>query len=100
MSALDGLAARLGMRRSPSGLDVTGALTQPPQGPGLPSDDEPGMRYGLLDRIRPPAPDPLVFGPQYEPDGIQLPVVHCRTCGAGWSVYAGAKCWCCGKEGR
>lgn len=86
---MDSLAAQL-MRRSRSGLDTTGALTQPPV-----------PRLRETDWIKPPyGPDPLVFGPQYEQDGMQLPVVHCPACGAGWSIYAGAECWHCGKEGR
>lgn len=93
MSALDSLAARLGMRRSPSGLDTTGALTQPPQAAT--------WEWPTREVIPPGrAPDPLMFGPQCTVPGVQLPVAHCRACGCGWAAYAGAVCWYCGEEER
>lgn len=119
MSAMDSLAARLGMRRSPSGLDTTGALTQPPARLDLERESVELYQRAVAARARtfgreqmdnaprigpwtltdswtdPYGPDPLVFGPQYEQDGVQLPVVHCPACGAGWSIYGGSECWAC-----
>jgi hypothetical protein len=48
-----------------------------------------------------PAPDAIVFGPYYKPEGkrgYDL-IVRCsdRECAVEWARSAGLQCWCCGK---
>lgn len=72
---MTGLAARLGMRRSPSGLDTTGALTQPPKPEWERIADElAAAREASSDRAR-----------------------WCRACDVKWR--GGPQCWCCGVGG-
>ena len=60
---MSGLAWRLGLRRSPSGLDTTGTLRYPAQ-PPEPEQPPAGLySYGItVGWPDPYGPDPVVFG--------------------------------------